>query len=347
MATTTQRSTVVGVFTDRRQAQQAVDELRRAGFREDQIGVVGRDSDNVHGAKVTDAKGDHAGAGAAVGVATGAGAGALWALAIAAGVLPAIGPVIAGGTLAAIAASAVTGAVAVGIVGALIGLGIPEQEAHYYEGEVKGGRLLVTVKADGRYDEAMAVLRRHGACDMHTAPGRTATASIPGRTATVTAQPTTPAQPITTPTATASHGTTTGARAEAGKTVQLREEELHAQKQPVQAGEVRVRKDVVTETKTLDVPVQREEVVIERHPVAGKPASSADIRPGEEIRVPVKEEQVNVQKQAVVKEEVNVGKRKVRDTEHVAGTVRKEQLKVEQEGDVDVKHPGGTTNKNR
>ena len=53
-------------------------------------------------------------------------------------------------------------------VGALVGLGIPEEEAKYYETEVKGGRVLVTVKADGRYDEAYAILRRFGAYDVNT-----------------------------------------------------------------------------------------------------------------------------------------------------------------------------------
>ena len=75
----------------------------------------------------------------------------------------------------------------------------------------------------------------------------------------------------------------------------------------------------------------------------GGKASTSDIRAGEEIRIPVKEEQVRVEKEAVVKEEVNVGKRKVRDTQHVTDTVRKEEARVEQEGKVNVK--GDTTSR--
>ena len=105
-----------------------------------------------------------------------------------------------------------------------------------------------------------------------------------------------------------------------------------------------VRKEVHTETKTLEVPVQREEVVIERTPVHGRAAAegiaAGDIREGEEIRVPVREEQVNVTKQPVVTEEVKVGKRVVQDTERVSGEVRKEEVKVEQTGDVDIKNRG-------
>src|SRR5262245_43628850 len=116
--------------------------------------------------------------------------------------------------------------------------------------------------------------------------------------------------------------------------MQLREEELHARKHSVEKGDVRVRKEVVTEHQRLDVPVQREEVVVERHPVAGKPAAGSNIGAGEEIRIPVKEEDVQVEKRPVVREEVSVGKRRVQDTEKVEGTVRKEQVRIEKEGDV-------------
>jgi uncharacterized protein (TIGR02271 family) len=149
----------------------------------------------------------------------------------------------------------------------------------------------------------------------------------------------------TTPTS----GTALGVRGEqhvqGQGTMQLREEELRAHKQPVEKGDVRVRKEVTTEHRTLDVPVQREEVVIERHPVAGKPTAGSDIRPGEEIRIPVKEEEVHVEKRPVVREEVKVAKRQVQDTEKVEGTVRKEQVRIEKEGDVTVR--GDTTQNKR
>ena len=79
-------------------------------------------------------------------------------------------------------------------------------------------------------------------------------------------------------------------------------------------------------------------MVIERRPVGGR-ATAGDLK-AEEIRIPVKEEKVHVEKEAVVNEEVSVSKRKVQDTERVSGTVRKEQLKVEEHGDVDVRNKG-------
>jgi len=315
--TTERRSTVVGVFEDRSQADAAVSELRRAGFREDQIGVASRGAEGETWGTATDEGGSHVGTGALTGVLAGAGLGGLVGLGILSGIIPAIGPVIAGGTLAAILANAAGGAAVGGLIGALTGAGIPEEEARYYHGEFEAGRTIVTVQADGKYDEAVAILRRHGAYDMQTGASRTA--------------------------ATTATAATTGhaARAvEGGQTVQVREEQLHARTQPVETGEVRIRKEVHTEHKTMEVPVQREEVVIERHAPTGRAATS-DVREGEEIRVPVMEEQVVVEKTPVVKEEVTVGKRVVQDTQRVAGEVRKEEVRVEREGDVDVRG-GGT-----
>lgn len=161
---TTARTTAVGVFESAGSAQAALHDLRKANFREDQIGVVSPGHEHADATK-TKETGSHMAEGAGIGVAAGAGVGALWALGIMAGFLPAIGPVVAGGIFASILASAAGGAAIAGLAGALVGLGIPEVEATYYEGEVKSGRTLVTVKTEGRYDEAYAILRRHSAYD--------------------------------------------------------------------------------------------------------------------------------------------------------------------------------------
>jgi uncharacterized protein (TIGR02271 family) len=119
--------------------------------------------------------------------------------------------------------------------------------------------------------------------------------------------------------------------------LQLREEQLDVDKRQVQAGEVRVRKEVVSEQRSIDVPVTREEVVIERHPVSGREASAGSIGEDEEIRIPLMEEEVDVQKRAVVREEVGLGKRKVQDTKNVSETVRREEARVDSEGDVGIR----------
>lgn len=332
---TQQRTTVVGVFNDHRQADKAVSELLSAGFRNDQIGIAGRHDETALGG-TADEHGSHAASGALTGALAGVGLGGLVGLGVLAGVIPVLGPIIAGGTLATILANAAGGLALGGLAGALAGSGIPEEEAKYYHGEFEAGRTIVTVKADGRNDEATTILRRHGAYDMHTSGGAAGPASATTTTGT-TAR-------AATATATAAHTTSahapagTSHRATGDQTIAVKEERLSAQKRPVETGEVTVRKDVVTEHKTIDVPVQREEVVIERHAATGKHAATSDtIRAGEEIRIPVSEEKVTVNKETVVTEEVNVGKRVVKDTERVSGDVKKEQVTVEREGHVDVR----------
>jgi uncharacterized protein (TIGR02271 family) len=121
-----------------------------------------------------------------------------------------------------------------------------------------------------------------------------------------------------------------------GRRLQLREEELIARKRSVQAGEVDIRTEVVSEQRTLEVPVRHEEVTIERHAVDRRPSDRPVSETGETISIPVTEEQVTLEKQAVVYEEVNVGKRVVQETEHVSETVRREEAVIDKEGDVKI-----------
>jgi uncharacterized protein (TIGR02271 family) len=337
MATTTDRATIVGVFEDRAHAQQAINDLKKAGFRDDQIGVTARDG--AGGDNVDDGD-NYAAEGGMTGLATGAGIGALWGLAVISNVLPGIGPAIAGGTLAAILSSAAAGAAAAGLAGMLIGLGIPREEAEFYEGEFRAGRTLVTVKTDGRGAEAQSILNRHGAYDISTR-GKTAAkaplTATPSHSALAgTSAGTFKSSEACPPTSRGAGTSATTTAAGHGK-IQASEEELRVHKEKEQAGEVTVRKEVHTEHKTLEVPVEREEVVIERHPVSGHQPAAAPIKEGQTIRVPVSEEHVEIEKTPVVKEEVTVGKRKVQDTKHVDATVRKEEIKVENKGDAQFK----------
>ena len=115
--------------------------------------------------------------------------------------------------------------------------------------------------------------------------------------------------------------------------IQLRGEVLRTYKERVQRGEVRLRKEVITENQTVSVPVTREEIVIERTPATGQRASG-EIGSAEDVRVPLTEERARVEKQPVVTEEVRVGKRAVRDNQQMTDKVRHEELRVEKEGDV-------------
>jgi len=126
------------------------------------------------------------------------------------------------------------------------------------------------------------------------------------------------------------------AASETEETLQLREEELLARKESVETGRVRIATDVVEEQRTLEVPVTREEVVIERHAVNRRPADGVIGESSEVINVPVREEQVTVDKQTVVTEEINIGKQQVEETQRVSDTVRREEARIERTGEVEV-----------
>ena len=200
-----------------------------------------------------------------------------------------------------------------GITNSLENLGLPEDEATFYNGEFESGRTVVVVNTRDRQQEASQILSRDGGYDYASRSGQTTGTSSYANTA----------------------GQATDYNTQAGQNVKLREEQLRANKQSVETGAVGLRKDVVSEQQSFDVPVNREEVVIERHPASGQP-SDTPIGEGETYRVPVREEQVTVDKQPVVREEVSLGKRQVQDSQRVSDTVRREEARVERQGDVNV-----------
>jgi len=109
----------------------------------------------------------------------------------------------------------------------------------------------------------------------------------------------------------------------------LAEEQLLVEKQAKQAGEVKIHKEVVTEEKQVAVPVQREEVVVERTPVNEARPAAADAFVERDIAVPVMEEEVRVTKQPVVREEVRVRKEPVQEQRAASAEVRREEAHVD------------------
>src|SRR6185312_6053691 len=252
--------------------------------------------------------GTHAGSGAATGAVTGGILGGLggWLVGIGALAIPGVGPFIAAGAFATALTGAAIGAGVGAIAGALIGMGVPKEEAEYYEGEVKSGRTLVTVRADGRYADAQRILRDHRAYDIETGAGAARTQTNTGVI---------DRQPVDTAVA--------DRPAESERTVQLREEELQARKTRVDTGQVTLGKEVVEERKTMQVPVTREEAYVERRAVDRPADRPIETGTNQTIEVPVREERVEVEKQPVVYEEVGVGKRQVVENQQVSDTVRR------------------------
>lgn len=119
--------------------------------------------------------------------------------------------------------------------------------------------------------------------------------------------------------------------------VTLSEEQLAVGKRQHEAGAVNVGKHVETEHVREEVPLRREEVTVERRPVEGGDMRAESRIGEEEIRIPVTEEELVVEKRAVPTEEIVVRKRQVEETETVEADLRRERADIHREGDVDVR----------
>ena len=178
-------------------------------------------------------------------------------------------------------------------------LGLPEEQSRYFRRRFGTGTegAIVTVTAPGREVEAEQILKQHGA-DVGSSIG-----TFEHK------EPETIAE---------------------GQDIRLYGEVLRVHTDRVGRGEVRLRKEVHTDNQTFEVPIKREELVVERTPVHGEQATGTPSFRNEEIRVPLSEEQARVEKQPVVREQVHVGKKEVQNTEKVNEQVRSEDLKVEE-----------------
>lgn len=110
------------------------------------------------------------------------------------------------------------------------------------------------------------------------------------------------------------------------------EEHLNVGTERVETGEARLRKYVVTETETVEVPVSHEEVRVERTPISAEEAEAQaksgglDANRSEDASVTLHEERPVVNKETIPAEKVNLSTEEVSDTERVTEEVRKEQI---------------------
>ncbi len=132
----------------RAEAASAIDDLKRLGYRPDDISVVIHNEEEAR--KFEDETTTMVQEGAAGGAATGGVIGGIGGLLAGLGALtiPGIGPLLAAGPLAAALAGTAVGAAGGGLIGGLIGLGIPEHEAQEYDAMVGKGRILVIVDSE-------------------------------------------------------------------------------------------------------------------------------------------------------------------------------------------------------
>lgn len=159
-------STVIGLFTDSKNAGDVVGDLKAQGYTED-ISIVAKDV-NQSGTTSAQVK-QEVSDGATAGAATGAAMGAIGALLVGAAsfALPGVGAVVLG-PLATLLAGTATGAVAGGLVGALVDWGIPEEKAKDFENRINSGEVLVAVKTDSdTQTEVQSLFENRGASETY------------------------------------------------------------------------------------------------------------------------------------------------------------------------------------
>ena len=149
--------TVVGLFHDRKHAEEAIRDLRASGFHDDQIGLAMHDSGAPD---LTDDAGVPAAEGAVKGVVSGGVVGGLIGL-LGSLLVPGLGPIVVGGVLASALTGAGIGAATGGLIGALVAVGIPEEDARHFDTGLRSGGALVTVEGGPRTGEALAIMGRH------------------------------------------------------------------------------------------------------------------------------------------------------------------------------------------
>jgi hypothetical protein len=165
---------VVALFEERSEAEDAIRDLKNAGFTNEQIGVATQGrleageapsersaGDDEPGRIVEDTASGLA-EGAAAGALTGGVIGGLVGL-VSSLLIPGLGPLIVGGILASTLMGMGVGAATGGLIGALVGMGVPEEDARYFDAGLREGRTLLTVSGTEGAPEAVAILERHGA----------------------------------------------------------------------------------------------------------------------------------------------------------------------------------------
>lgn len=112
--------------------------------------------------------------------------------------------------------------------------------------------------------------------------------------------------------------------------VPLVEEKLNVSKKEVTYKEATLVKEPITETKTVEVPVMHEELIVERRPPTEATTSQHELKPPvttrEEIKIPLKKEEVEVKKEPYVKEEVVIKKKRVEESKTITEDVKSEKL---------------------
>jgi uncharacterized protein (TIGR02271 family) len=118
--------------------------------------------------------------------------------------------------------------------------------------------------------------------------------------------------------------------------LRLRKEELDVTKNKVDIGKVEFGKEIIEEQQILNVPIMREEVVIERRSInepSDKPIGEGD---DEHFSLSVSEEKVEVGKHTVITGEVTAHKREIEENREIKETIKREEARINKDGNANV-----------
>jgi hypothetical protein len=159
---------VFGIAKSENQAIRIANDLRMAGFSDNDISVLLPDKQGTR--DFAHEQHTKAPEGAVSGVATGGVIGGAlgWLVGIGSLAIPGVGPFIAAGPILAALGGVAAGGAVGGIVGGLIGMGIPEYEAKRYEGKIREGNILISVHAENSDEVTRAknIFKNAGAEDI-------------------------------------------------------------------------------------------------------------------------------------------------------------------------------------
>jgi uncharacterized protein (TIGR02271 family) len=202
--------------------------------------------------------------------------------------------------------------------------GYSSEEAQYYAHAYETRHTLVWVDAHGQEQEVWTILAQNGATAYQSASQEPSSAQINTSQAKTFAS-------------TVDNRAPDGVPGDEKRTIEVREEQLQVEKEKIQTGDVQVHKEIVTEQQHITVPVTHEEVVVTQTHLAHEETSDTPVPHDEEvIRLPVSEERVHVTKIPVETGEVSIQKRVVQENEQVNETVRREKVRIEQQGDAPI-----------
>ena len=169
-------TTVNGLFATRNEASEAVREIKAAGVPNAEISIVTNRVDGQSDQRSADDRSvdnnmaeSGLGDGAAIGGVLGGGAGLLAGLGMF--VIPGIGPLLGVGWLVSAAIGTAVGASGGGLIGALIGAGVDNDDAQVYVDRIRTGGTLVSARVpDADVPTIEAIMRKYKGLDQEMMP---------------------------------------------------------------------------------------------------------------------------------------------------------------------------------